>query len=135
MDIVGLPLISFGFTIAMVEKTIAWNHLSPVTDLQSPGQLIPLVTAIAILFNGIVPVFRTCCLSSTDDFSEHEEAPGRQHRGSSEAGDVEMEDTAGKQDESRRERERVSDEISEGSRRNVEAGVIPKRGSVEIQEV
>ncbi|KAK6329887.1 hypothetical protein TWF718_003314 [Orbilia javanica] len=34
-----------------VELTIKWNHLAPVTDFQSPGQLIPFITGIIILID------------------------------------------------------------------------------------
>ncbi|RFU31368.1 hypothetical protein B7463_g4982, partial [Scytalidium lignicola] len=37
--------------IVTVELTVRWNHLSPTTDLQAPGQLIPLVTGIIILID------------------------------------------------------------------------------------
>lgn len=36
-----------------VELTIIWNHLAPVTDFQSPGQLIPFITGIIILVDSI----------------------------------------------------------------------------------
>ncbi|KAL2169556.1 hypothetical protein VTG60DRAFT_5949 [Thermothelomyces hinnuleus] len=34
--------------VVAVELTARWNHLAPSTDLQSPGQLIPLVAGIII---------------------------------------------------------------------------------------
>lgn len=37
------------YAIVSVELTISWNHLSPSNDLQSPAQLIPLVTGIIVL--------------------------------------------------------------------------------------
>ncbi|KAK6354005.1 hypothetical protein TWF730_008425 [Orbilia blumenaviensis] len=37
-----------------VELTIKWNRLAPVTDFQSPGQLIPFITGIIILVDSIL---------------------------------------------------------------------------------
>ncbi|GAM33760.1 hypothetical protein TCE0_013f00896 [Talaromyces pinophilus] len=45
------------WVIVAVELNITWNHLSPSTDLQVPGQLIPLVTGATILADSI---FVTC---------------------------------------------------------------------------
>lgn len=45
----------FAFNTITVETTIHWNHLSPSTDLQAPGQLIPLATgAILLIDSGFV---------------------------------------------------------------------------------
>ncbi|KAL2152740.1 hypothetical protein VTH82DRAFT_5925 [Thermothelomyces myriococcoides] len=38
--------------VVAVELTIQWNHLSPSTNLQSPGQLIPLITGVIIFADG-----------------------------------------------------------------------------------
>jgi len=37
--------------IMAVELTVQWNHLSPSTNLQAPGQLIPFVTGIIIFID------------------------------------------------------------------------------------
>lgn len=37
--------------VVAVELTVRWNHLSPTSDLQAPGQLIPLVTGVIILID------------------------------------------------------------------------------------
>ncbi|KAF3194900.1 hypothetical protein TWF225_005518 [Orbilia oligospora] len=39
--------------VLAVELTIKWNHLAPITDFQSPGQLIPFTTGIIILADSI----------------------------------------------------------------------------------
>lgn len=39
--------------IIAVELTLRWNHLSPSTDLQSPGQLIPLTAGLLMLLDSI----------------------------------------------------------------------------------
>ncbi|KAE9373359.1 hypothetical protein N431DRAFT_482418 [Stipitochalara longipes BDJ] len=40
--------------IVSTEKTILLNHLSPTTDLTLPGQLIPLLTGIAVAVDGVL---------------------------------------------------------------------------------
>ncbi|KAH8587493.1 hypothetical protein B0O99DRAFT_601562 [Bisporella sp. PMI_857] len=52
-----LPLFLWSFAVAAVERTIAWNALSPTMDISSPGQLIPLVTGIIVSINGLLLLF------------------------------------------------------------------------------
>jgi hypothetical protein len=47
-----LHLVNLVFVVVAIELTIKWNHLVPSTNLQSPGQLIPLVTGILICIDG-----------------------------------------------------------------------------------
>jgi hypothetical protein len=47
-----LHLVNLVVVMVAIEFTIRWNHLVPSTDLQSPGQLIPLVTGILICIDG-----------------------------------------------------------------------------------
>ncbi|PWY74492.1 hypothetical protein BO94DRAFT_606951 [Aspergillus sclerotioniger CBS 115572] len=46
------------FTIVTVEVTLYWNHLTPVMDLRSPGQLIPFVTGLILLIDSLSVVSR-----------------------------------------------------------------------------
>jgi hypothetical protein len=39
--------------VLAVELTVKWNHLSPTTNLQSPGQLIPFISGIIILVDSV----------------------------------------------------------------------------------
>lgn len=41
------------FVILTVETTLYWNHLSPSTDLQAPGQLIPFVTGVILFIDSV----------------------------------------------------------------------------------
>ncbi|KAJ5737650.1 uncharacterized protein N7483_002775 [Penicillium malachiteum] len=41
------------FAIVAVETTLQWNHLTPLNDLRSPGQLIPFVTGCILLIDSI----------------------------------------------------------------------------------
>ncbi|KAB8224356.1 hypothetical protein BDV33DRAFT_188320 [Aspergillus novoparasiticus] len=41
------------FMIVAVETTLVWNHLTPLNDLRSPGQLIPFVTGIILLIDSV----------------------------------------------------------------------------------
>lgn len=52
------PMCKFVFAVTTVETTIAWNNLSPSTDLSSPGQLIPFITGIVIFIDGLLSVLR-----------------------------------------------------------------------------
>lgn len=42
------------FMLVSVETTIAWNNLTPSQDLQSSGQLIPLLTGIILLLASVL---------------------------------------------------------------------------------
>ncbi|KAI0449235.1 hypothetical protein F5B21DRAFT_520550 [Xylaria acuta] len=44
--------------VVAVELTVRWNHLSPSTNLQAPGQLIPFATGIIIFTDSIFVVGR-----------------------------------------------------------------------------
>ncbi|KAE8130708.1 hypothetical protein BDV38DRAFT_289390 [Aspergillus pseudotamarii] len=46
------------FMIVAVETTLVWNHLTPLNDLRSPGQLIPFVTGIILLIDSVSVVGR-----------------------------------------------------------------------------
>jgi hypothetical protein len=47
-----LHFINLVVVVVAIELTIKWDHLVPSTNLQSPGQLIPLVTGILICIDG-----------------------------------------------------------------------------------
>lgn len=44
-----LHWLTWVLVVIAIELTVQWNHLSPSINLQSPGQLIPLVAGIIIL--------------------------------------------------------------------------------------
>ncbi|GKZ66074.1 hypothetical protein AnigIFM50267_010913 [Aspergillus niger] len=46
------------FSIVAIETTLVWNHLTPLNDLGSPGQLIPFVTGVILLLDSIAVVAR-----------------------------------------------------------------------------
>ncbi|KAK2882524.1 hypothetical protein FQN49_000250 [Arthroderma sp. PD_2] len=46
-----LRWLTWVLVVLAVELTLHWNRLSPVTDLQAPGQLIPFVAGIVILID------------------------------------------------------------------------------------
>jgi hypothetical protein len=54
----GVPIFLWIYSVTTVETTITWNHLSPSTELTSPGQLIPLVTGIIIFIDGLQVLLR-----------------------------------------------------------------------------
>ncbi|KAJ5184464.1 hypothetical protein N7491_007671 [Penicillium cf. griseofulvum] len=58
MPIMLLPWATWALVIVAVEITLRWNHLSPSTDLQSSGQLIPLTTGIIVLIDSVAIVLR-----------------------------------------------------------------------------
>ena len=64
-----LGWVVWALEVIAVELTIQWNHLSPTTDLQSPGQLIPLVTGIIIFVDSAYVVGRHV-------FRSHLKTPG-----------------------------------------------------------
>ncbi|KAF3207856.1 hypothetical protein TWF106_007132 [Orbilia oligospora] len=49
----ALHCIVLVLAVLAVELTIKWNHLVPITDFQSPGQLIPFTAGIIILADSI----------------------------------------------------------------------------------
>ncbi|EER28379.1 hypothetical protein D8B26_004712 [Coccidioides posadasii str. Silveira] len=53
-----VSIFSVLFFITTVELTIHWNDLSPISDLTSPGQLIPLVTGIVALWDDFLILVR-----------------------------------------------------------------------------
>lgn len=63
----GFPIFIWLFSITTVEATIRWNNLSPSTDLASPGQLIPFVAGIFVLFDGFLVLIRPVTADSRLD--------------------------------------------------------------------
>ncbi|PYI11657.1 hypothetical protein BO78DRAFT_457545 [Aspergillus sclerotiicarbonarius CBS 121057] len=51
------------FAIVAVETTLVWNDLTPLNNLQSPGQLIPFVTGIILFLDSIATPAHSkiCC--------------------------------------------------------------------------
>lgn len=54
MYILGGLILAFAMLVVVVELTIEWNSLVGVNNLQSTGQLIPLITGITALVQMLV---------------------------------------------------------------------------------
>ena len=62
----------FGWALLVVlaEKTITLNNLSPATNLAAPGQLIPLITGLAVAIDGLLFMCRPSEGSEFEQFAE-----------------------------------------------------------------